>query len=153
VVSSVLSETHPDNLGDRRQRLALTGFVTLFSALGLLVVWGLLCLALPDLAIGPSAADAIATLSSPLLWATALVFGIVFRGPLTYMAFRIMGLIGADGYLLSMAALPLTTLLVEIVAGRLGLLPPPSLDPVTLGYSAVILSGSAWIILVRIRRR
>jgi len=152
VVSSILSERHPDNLGDRRQRLALTGFVTLLAASGLLVVWSLIGLVVPDLALGPSAADAAATLSSPLLWATAVVFGVVFRAPLTYMSFQIMRLIGADGYMLSMAALPVTTLLIELAAGETGMLPPPSLDPVTLGYSAVIVAGGAWIILVRFRR-
>ncbi len=153
VLSSILSERHPDNLGDRRQRLALTGFVTLFSASGLLIAWSVLGRVVPEVTIGPSAADVLATLSSPVLWGCALVFGVLFRAPLTYMAFQMMRLVGADGYMLSMAALPITTLLFEIVAGEAGMLPPPKLDPVTLGYSAVILTGGAWIILVRVRRR
>ena len=153
VAASLLAERHPDNLGSHRQRLALTGFVTLFSASGLLIVWSVLGRVVPEVAIGPSAADVLATLSSPLLWGCALVFGVLFRAPLTYMAFQMMRLVGADGYMLSMAALPITTLLFEIAASEAGLLPPPKLDPVTLGYSAVILAGGAWIILVRVRRR
>lgn len=152
VISSLLTEIHPDNLGDRRQRLALTGFVTVLSAGGLLIFWSLAGLAFPETPLGPNASDAFATLASPWLWIAALVFGVVFRAPLTYMSFQITRLIGADGYMLSMVALPLTTLLVEIAAGWAQLVPPPSLDPVTLAYSAVIVAGGAWIILVRFRR-
>ncbi|MBM3547769.1 MAG: hypothetical protein FJX54_12520 [Alphaproteobacteria bacterium] len=152
VVSSVLTEIHPDNLGDRRQRLALTGFVTLLSASGLLILWSLVGLAFPDAALGPNASDALKTLASPWLWVAALVFGVAFRAPLTYLSFQITRLIGADGYMLSMVALPLTTLLAEIVAGETGLLPAPSLDPVHLAYSAIIVAGGAWIVLTRYRR-
>ncbi len=152
VVSSLITETHPDNLGDRRQRLALTGFVTVLSASGLLIFWSLIGFAFPEVPLGPNASDALATLASPWLWGAALVFGVVFRAPLTYMSFKITRLIGADGYMLSMVALPLTTLLVEIAAGWAELVPPPSLDPVTLAYSGVIVAGGAWIILVRFRR-
>lgn len=153
VVSSLLTETHPDNLGDRRQRLALTGFVTLLSASGLLVVWSVVGLALPEAPLGPNASDALASLASPWLWAAALVFGVFFRAPLTYLSFQITRLIGADGYMLSMVALPLTTLAIEILAGWGGLMPMPGLDPVTLGFSALIVAGGAWIILDRVRPR
>ena len=152
VFSSLLAERHPDNLGDRRQRLALTGFVTVLSAGGLLTIWGALGLVFPEAALGPSAADVLGTLTSPWLWAAALAFGAVFRAPLTYMAFQITRLLGADGYMLSMAALPLTTLAVELLAGSAGLVPVPSLAPVDLAYSAVIVAGSAWVIGVRFRR-
>ena len=153
VVSSLLTETHPDNLGDRRQRLALTGFVTVLSASGLLLVWSVIGLAFPEAPLGPNASDAFATLASPWLWVAALVFGVLFRAPLTYMSFQITRLIGADGYMLSMVALPLTTLAIEALAGWSEMLPMPSLDPVTLGYSALIVAGGAWIILVRVRAR
>lgn len=153
VVSSLLTETHPDNLGDRRQRLALTGFVTVLSASGLLVVWSVVGLAFPGAPLGPNASDAFATLASPWLWVAALVFGVLFRAPLTYMSFQITRLIGADGYMLSMVALPLTTLSIEALAGWSEMLPMPSLDPVTLGYSSLIVAGGTWIILVRVRAR
>jgi drug/metabolite transporter (DMT)-like permease len=68
VVSSLLTEIHPDNLGDRRQRLALTGFVTLLSAGGLLALWTLFGILVPDLALGPDAGEVVRTLSSPWLW-------------------------------------------------------------------------------------
>ncbi len=152
VVSSLLTETHPDNLGDRRQRLALTGFVTVLSATGLLVVWSVVGLAFPEASLGPNASDAFETLASPWLWTAALVFGVLFRAPLTYMSFQITRLIGADGYMLSMVALPLTTLAIEVLAGWGELMPMPGLDPVTLGYSGLIVAGGAWIILVRVRR-
>jgi hypothetical protein len=152
VAVSLLAERHPDNLGGYRQRLALAGFVTLLSAGALLIAWGLAGLALPAMSFGPSSDAVAATLSSPWLWVAALVFGVLFRAPLTYMSFQITRLIGADGYMLSMVALPLTTLLVEFLAGEAALLPAPSLDPVTLGFSAIIVAGGAWIVLVRVRR-
>lgn len=69
------------------------------------------------------------------------------------MSFQITRLIGADGYMLSMVALPLTTLSIEALAGWSEMLPMPSLDPVTLGYSSLIVAGGTWIILVRVRAR
>jgi len=150
VLASLLAEIHPDNLGDRRQRLALTGFVTLLSAMGLLLVWSVFGLVVPEAPVGPDASNAIATLASPWLWGAALAFGIVFRAPLTYLSFLITRLIGADGFMLSMVALPLTTLVVEVIAGSAGLLPPPSLDPADLGFSAIVVAGGGWIVLVRL---
>jgi len=122
------------------------------SAAGLLIVWSLIGFAFPGAPLGPNASDVLATLASPWLWVAALTFGVVFRAPLTYMSFQITRLIGADGYMLSMVALPLTTLLVELVAGETGLLPAPSLAPVHLAYSAIIVAGGAWIVLTRYRR-
>jgi drug/metabolite transporter (DMT)-like permease len=152
VLYSLLTEIHPDNLGDRRQRLALTGFVTMLSATGLLAVWGVIGLAFPGARLGPDASTMSATLASPWLWCAALVFGVAFRAPLTYMTFLITRLVGADGYLLSMVALPVTTIVLELAAGAAGLLPSPSLDPVDLGYSAMIVAGGVWIIVTRYRR-
>jgi drug/metabolite transporter (DMT)-like permease len=152
VLASLLAERHPDNLGDRRQRLALAGFVTMLSAGGLLTLWGLLGFAFPEAALGPSSADVAATLLSPWLWAMALLLGALFRAPLTYMSFQITRMLGADGYMLTMAALPLATLVTEFLVSLTGLVPSPSHDPLDLGYSALIIFGGAWIILVRFRR-
>ena len=125
----------------------------MLSASGLLIFWSVVGVAFPEAPLGPNASDAFATLTSPWLWVFALVFGVLFRAPLVYMSFQITRLIGADGYMLSMVALPLTTLAIEALAGWVELAPMPGLDPVTLGYSALIVAGGAWIILVRIRAR
>jgi drug/metabolite transporter (DMT)-like permease len=152
VFASLLAERHPDNLGDRRQRLALAGFVTMLSAGGLLTLWSVLGFAFPEVQLGPSSADVVATLTSPWLWLMALMLGAVFRAPLTYMSFQITRLLGADGYMLTMAALPLATLIAELLFSLTGLVPAPSHEPLDLLYSALIIVGSAWIIMLRFRR-
>jgi drug/metabolite transporter (DMT)-like permease len=152
VFASLLAERHPDNLGDRRQRLALAGFVTMLSAGGLLTLWGLVGLAFPGAEIGPSSADVVASLTSPWLWLMALMLGAIFRAPLTYMSFQITRMLGADGYMLTMAALPLATLIVEFLFSLTGLVPAPSHAPLDLAYSALIVVGTAWIIVLRFRR-
>lgn len=151
VVASLLAEKHPDNLGTRRQRLALTGFVTLLSALGLLLAWAVLGL-MPAMPVGPSAADVAATLSSPWLWLMAFVLGALIRGPATYVAFDITARLGADGYMLGMSAMPLLVMALEPAAASFGLLPPLHTTAADFAVAAVILAGGAWVIVARNRR-
>ncbi|MBM3549429.1 MAG: hypothetical protein FJX54_21025 [Alphaproteobacteria bacterium] len=152
VLASLLAERHPDNLGTYRQRLALTGFVTLLSAGTLLILWSLVALALPEMRFGPSSAAVASTLSSPWLWLAALVLGGLLRAPLTYMAFHFTRLFGADGYMLVSIALPVTTLIAEVLMSLTGLVPPPSRDPLDLACAALIVLGGGWVIVKRIRR-
>lgn len=151
VVASLLAEKHPDNLGTRRQRLALTGFVTLLSALGLLLVWAVLGL-MPAMPVGPSAADVAATLASPWLWVMAFALGALLRGPATYVAFDITARLGADGYMLGMSAMPLLVMALEPAAAALGLLPPLHTTTADVAVALLILAGGAWIIVARNRR-
>jgi drug/metabolite transporter (DMT)-like permease len=152
VLATLLAERHPDNLGDHRQRLALTGFVTLLAAGGLMIVWGLIGPALPGVSFGPSSADVATTLASPWLWMLALALGGALRAPLAYLSFYVTRLLGAEGYMLAGVALPLTTLIAELLFSLTGLVPQPSLDPLGLAWSALIVAGGAWVILKRFRR-
>jgi drug/metabolite transporter (DMT)-like permease len=152
VLASLLAERHPDNLGTTRQRLALTGFVTLLSSGTLLILWSLAAVALPAMRFGPSATAVFATLASPWLWLAALVLGGLLRAPLTYMAFYFTRLLGADGYMLVSIALPVTTLIAEIALSLTGLVPAPSRDPLDLACGALIILGGTWVIVKRIRR-
>ena len=151
VVASLLAEKHPDNLGTRRQRLALTGFVTLLSAAFLLLIWAVIGL-LPAMPVGPSTADVVATLTSPWLWVMAFVLGAVIRGPATYVAFDITARLGADGYMLGMSAMPLLVMALEPAAASLGLLPPLHTTPADFAVAGIILAGGAWVIVARNRR-
>ncbi len=152
VVASLLAEKHPDNLGTRRQRLALTGFVTLLSAAGLLLAWAVIGLAAPEIPIGPSAADVAATLSSPWLWLMAFALGALIRGPATYVAFDITARLGADGYMLGMSAMPLLVMALEPAVAAFGLLPPLHTTAADFAVAGLILAGGAWIIIARNRR-
>jgi hypothetical protein len=153
VVASLLTERHPDNLGDRRARLALTGFVTLLAAAGLMLVWTLAGTVLPGVIPGPSSGAVAASLGVPALWAIALGLGAVLRGPSTYAAFLLTARIGADGYMISMAALAPVTYGVEALVGATGLLPPPLMQAADLGIMAAIVGGGVWIMAMRTRRR
>ncbi len=150
-LASLLAEKHPDNLGTRRQRLALTGFVTLLSALGLLLAWAAIGL-MPAMPAGPSAADVAATLASPWLWVMAFILGAMLRGPATYVAFDITARLGADGYMLGMSAMPLLVMALEPAAAAFGLLPPLHTTVADFAVAAVILAGGAWVIVARNRR-
>lgn len=152
VLASLLAEKHPDNLGTRRQRLALTGFVTLLSAAGLLLAWALVGLLMPDIPVGPSAADVARTLASPWLWVMAFLLGAMLRGPATYVAFDITARLGADGYMLGMAAMPILVMTLEPAAAAFGLLPPLHTGAADFAVAGVILAGGAWVIVARNRR-
>jgi drug/metabolite transporter (DMT)-like permease len=153
VIASLLAERHPDNLGDRRQRLALTGFVTLLSACGLLVVWVAAAALLTDAAIGPDIGTVKATLGSPWLWVMAFVLGALLRGPGTYGAFLLTARLGADGYMLGMAAMPPLVMLLEQIAASLGLVPAPKSALADLAVAAVVIAGGVWVVAARYRRR
>jgi len=152
VVASLLTERHPDNLGDRRARLALTGFVMLLSTIGLLLVWTLAGALVPGVS-GPASGAVAASLTAPMLWAIALGVGALLRGPSTYAAFLLTAWIGADGYMISMAALAPVTYGVEALVGVTGLLPPPLLRAPDIAIMAAIIGGALWIIAMRMRAR
>jgi drug/metabolite transporter (DMT)-like permease len=153
VCAALLAERHPDNLGDRRARLALTGFVMLLSTAGLMAIWVAAAVLLPALPVGPGADRVTAAISSPVFWLAAFALGAALRGPGTYAAFTLTARIGTDGYLLSMAALPLATLACEAAAAALGVLPRPGLAPMNLLVMALIVGGGFWNIAMRLRRK
>jgi drug/metabolite transporter (DMT)-like permease len=158
VVASLLAERHPDNLGDRRQRLALTGFVTLLSAAGLLLVWvataaAMSGTAMSETAIGPDIDAVAATLTSPWLWVMAFVLGALLRGPGTYGAFLLTARLGADGYMLAMAAMPPLVMALESLAAAAGLMPQPRSALADLAVAAVVILGGIWVVAARYRRR
>jgi drug/metabolite transporter (DMT)-like permease len=153
VIASLLAERHPDNLGDRRQRLSLTGFVTLLSACGLLLVWVVAAALLTGAAIGPDIATVKATLASPWLWASAFVLGALLRGPGTYGAFLLTARLGADGYMLGMAAMPPLVMLLEQIVSSFGLLPRPASALADLAVAAIVIAGGVWVVAARYRRR
>jgi drug/metabolite transporter (DMT)-like permease len=153
VCASLLAERHPDNLGDRRQRRALTGFVTLLSAVGLLIVWIAAAALLSGAAIGPDVEGVKATLASPWTWVMAFVLGALLRGPGTYGAFLLTARLGADGYMLAMAAMPPLVMTLEAIAAGLHLLPAPRSALADLGIAAIVILGGVWVVAARYRRR
>jgi drug/metabolite transporter (DMT)-like permease len=153
VLASLLAERHPDNLGDRRQRLALTGFVTLLSALGLLIVWIVAAALLTDAGIGPDIATVKATLGSPWAWIMAFVLGALLRGPGTYGAFLLTARLGADGYMLGMAAMPPLVMLLEQIAASFALVPRPQSALADLGVAAIVIAGGVWVVVAQVRAR
>jgi len=153
VIASLLAERHPDNLGDRRQRLALTGFVTLLSACGLLVLWIATAALLTDAKIGPDIATVKMTLGSPWAWVMAFILGALLRGPGTYGAFLLTARLGADGYMLGMAAMPPLVMLLEQGTARLGLVPAPASALADLAVAAIVIAGGVWVVAARYRRR
>lgn len=153
VIASLLAERHPDNLGNRRQRLALTGFVTLLAAVGLLIVWGLATLLLTGSTVGPDTSKVMATLGSPWLWIMGALLGGILRGPATYGAFVITAKLGADGYMLGMAAMPPLAMGLEMLAASYGLVPAPTNALGDLGVAAIVIAGGIWVVTAQVRAR
>jgi len=147
VLSSILSERHPDNVSGRRSRLALAGFVTLIASLLLLLAWVPITMVASAAGIGAT----LARLAEPSLWGIAFLFGLVLRGPATYAVFHLLQRAGTEGYLLSLAALPLATLIAEATAALLGILPPLSAALGDAALAGLVFAGGLWNI--RARRR
>ncbi|MSP67305.1 MAG: hypothetical protein EXQ96_04245 [Alphaproteobacteria bacterium] len=147
VIASLLAERHRDNVSGRRARLALAGFVTLIASVLLLAVW----VPLTMFRLGTGPGPTVALLATPLLWAIALLFGLVLRAPATYAVFHLVQRAGTEAYLLSLAALPLATLLAEAAAAAAGLLPARPSLAADSAIAGLVFAGGLWNI--RARRR
>lgn len=128
VTRSFASEFHPWNRAARtiRQKMQVTGVVTLVTALGGWALVGALMLAvnagaLPATPMLPRPADFA---HAPTLIIAALVGAAIFTA-MNYCAFSSVVKIGTDGFIAASTFTTPATLLVQYVAVWLGIIAPP----------------------------
>ena len=155
VASTLVGELHPLNqTEDPRQRAGLTGIMLLTSAffmllavlgLGLVVQW------LPSVRTAVSAN--VTWLANPTLaldarlWVSAVLVGIVLRGPTLFLSLKAIRHVGTENYVAAMTAVPFMTLAFEAAAGALGLaeLTPVAARPTVFGAMMILGSlGVCW---------
>jgi len=147
VASTLIAEFHPVNKSaDRRQRAGLTGAMLVVSAVVMLFAF----VAVQSVA-NADATVPMALFADPTLWVSAAIVGILLRGPSMYLALAAIDRVKSENYLAGMAALPLTTMMLEAGAGFLGLLPPVSVMGWATGFGLVMILGSVLVISIRAR--
>ncbi|MEM7472580.1 MAG: EamA family transporter [Pseudomonadota bacterium] len=161
VASTIIAELHPLNrTEDRRQRAGLTGIMLMVSAFVLLLVAiaiATLAQWFPDLQSAmPVEISWISTpndIFEPTLWVAAIALGIFLRGPSMYLTLAAINRVQTANYIAAMAALPLTSLLLEQAAVAAGLLPPAEVWNAATLFGCVMISGSLAVLWARSRRR
>ncbi|AHD11544.1 hypothetical protein [Phaeobacter gallaeciensis] len=137
---TLLSERHPDNLGDQPgARARFTGAVLLVTATIFLGV--------------RSVHDGFSTapVSMPLLISSVAV-GVFLRAPAMFFVFWSIRLVGAMRYTASVTLLPLFGLIFEQWAIAAGLLDVTRFRVVTLYLAVIIVVGTAVVLVAQTRR-
>ena len=159
VTSTLIGELHPLNqTDDPRQRAALTGIMLLTSALfmflaalglGLLVQW------LPS--VRTAVSGSLTWMANPAqaldlrLWVSAVLVGIVLRGPSLYLSLKAIHRVRTENYIAAMAALAFLSLAFELAAASLDLLELPAELTSTTLFGAMMVLGSLFVLWARSR--
>jgi len=143
------SEFHPWNRAARtvREKMQITGMVTLVTALGGWALVGALMAAvhagvLPATTLLPVPADFV---HAPTLVVAALVGGGLFVA-MNYLAFSAVVKIGTEGLVAASTFMPPATLLLQTLAVGLGLIPAVALDWSLLPAMGVAVAGVMLVI-------
>lgn len=139
VASVMIAELHPQNQGDNlKERASLSGVMLVASALIMLI--GLAALSLVTDGPTATAKDVadwtsnlplidLAQVWSPTMWFTAIAVGITLRGVSMFLSMQAISLVGGQNYVATIAALPFTSLLFELIADKVNYLRRLSLTP------------------------
>ena len=159
VGSTVIAELHPtNNTQNWRQRAGLTGLMLLASAAVMFagaITLGILAQTVP--AIATWIPGQIAWMNNPgqaldpVLWVSAVLVGILLRGPSMFLALAAINAVRTENYLAGLAALPLTALLFEAAAAQIGWLPQVSIWTLTTAFGGIMVIGSLWVVMARTR--
>ncbi|MDF1793000.1 MAG: EamA family transporter [Thalassobaculaceae bacterium] len=140
VAGTLLAERHPDNSGtDPGARARFTGAVLLVTA-GLFLVLRVV----EDGGVG--------TIDwSPPLVISAVLVGVVLRGPSMFLTFWSTRLIGAQNYTACCTALPVIGMGLEQAAYHLGLIDISRFRPETVLLTAGVVAGTLIVVAARVR--
>ncbi len=160
VCSTLIAELHPQNqTEDVRQRAGLTGIMLLASAFVMLALAaGLGGLAQIIPAIAARLPGQIIWIEDPavlldsVLWISAVLVGILLRGPSMFLALGAIYRVGTANYLAAMAALPLVSLMLEALAVRLGILDSSPVWTLITLFGCIMVTGSLVVIWARTSR-
>ena len=160
VASVVIAEFHPQNQGDDLQeRASLSGVMLVASALIMLISLAGLSL-FTDGPATQSATDWTSNLPlidltqvwSPTMWLAAIAVGITLRGVSMFLSMQAINLVGSQNYVATIAALPFTSLLFELIADKADYLPQAVPNPVTILAGVIMTAGSLGILWARQRK-
>lgn len=149
VAASWMIAYHPRNSAtDLAARSRFTGEILVAASLAFILVWssaGLLGLMASPWA---GAGDAFGRID---LWLYAVLAGLLFRAPGTWLGFWTINTTGVQTYLIALTAMPFFAIALEAAAAHLGWLAPPSLSLAEWLAAAIILAGAAWLIAARLK--
>lgn len=149
VAASWMIAYHPRNrVTDLAARSRFTGEILVAASLAFIVVWSLAGLFGFMASPWAGAGDAFGRID---LWLYAVLAGLLFRAPGTWLGFWTINTTGVQTYLIALTAMPFFAVALEAAAARLGWLTPPDLSTAEWLAAAIILAGAIWLITIRLR--
>lgn len=149
VAASWMIAYHPRNsAADPAARSRFTGEILVAASLALILVWTLAGLAGAMASPWAGGGDAFGRIE---LWLYAILAGVIFRAPGTWLGFWTINHSGVQTYLIALTAMPFFAIALEAIFARLGWLSPPGLTTAEWLAAGVILAGAVWLIVIRAR--
>jgi hypothetical protein len=149
VAASWMIAWHPRNrVTDLAARSRFTGEILVAASLALILVWTALGLAGAVASPWAGAGDAFGRVE---LWLWAILAGLLFRAPGTWLGFWTINRTGVQTYLIALAAMPFFAIALEAAAAQLGWVTAPDLSAAEWLAAAVILAAATWLIVVRMK--
>lgn len=149
VAASWMIAYHPRNREtDPAARSRFTGEILVAASLALIFVWSLAGLLGVIASPWAGGGDAFGRVE---LWVYAIIAGVMFRAPGTWLGFWTINRSGVQTYLIALTAMPFFAIVLEAAAAQLGWLSPPNLSKGEWLSAAVILGGAVWLIAARLR--
>jgi drug/metabolite transporter (DMT)-like permease len=149
VAASWMIAYHPRNsAADPAARSRFTGEILVAASLALILVWTLAGLVGAMASPWAGGGDAFGRIE---LWLYAILAGVMFRAPGTWLGFWTINHSGVQTYLIALTAMPFFAIALEAILARLGWLSPPGLTTAEWLAAGVILAGAVWLIVIRAR--
>lgn len=149
VAASWMIAYHPRNrLNGLAARSRFTGEILVAASLALILVWSVLGLAGAVASPWAGGGDAFGRLE---LWLYAILAGVLFRAPGTWLGFWTINRTGVQTYLIALAAMPFFAIALEAMAAYLGWVSAPNLSTAEWSAALVILVAATWLIVVRMQ--
>jgi drug/metabolite transporter (DMT)-like permease len=149
VAASWMIAYHPRNsAADPAARSRFTGEILVAASLALILVWTLAGLAGAMASPWAGGGDAFGRIE---LWLYAILAGVIFRAPGTWLGFWTINHSGVQTYLIALTAMPFFAIALEAVFAHFSWLTPPGLTMAEWLAAGVILAGAVWLIVIRAR--
>lgn len=149
VAASWMIAYHPRNrLNDLAIRSRFTGEILVAASLALILVWSVLGFAGVMTSPWAGGGDAFGRIE---LWFWAILAGLLFRAPGTWLGFWTINRTGVQTYLIALSAMPFFAIALEAMAAHLGWVAAPALSAAEWLAAVVILAASIWLIIVRMK--
>lgn len=149
VTASWMIAYHPRNrLNDLAARSRFTGEILVAASLALILVWSALGLAGAVTSPWAGGGDAFGRIE---LWLWAVLAGLLFRAPGTWLGFWTINRTGVQTYLIALTAMPFFAIALEATAAQAGWVAPPALSTTEWIAAAVILAAATWLIAIRLK--